>query len=81
MAGLGEIQGTTCRGKKTLAQFPCPPRLPNAYNIRDRSRRLVLGIGLGNLTGFTGVGVVASAMRVVVIYINKVLLIKQSIFI
>ena len=59
--------------KKKLAQFPCPPRLPNAYNIRDRSRRLVLGIGLGNLTGFTGVGVVASAMRAVVIYINKVL--------
>jgi len=81
MAGLHEIQGTTCRGKKKLAQFSCPPRLPNAYNIRGRSRRLVMGIGLGNLTGFTSVGVVASVMRAVVIYINKVLLIKKSIFI
>lgn len=62
--------------KVVVAQSPSPSRLPNVYDARSRSRRLVLGIVLGSLTGFAAAGVVASVMRAAVIYINKVPLIK-----
>lgn len=62
--------------KEIVAQSPSPSRLPNVYDVRGRSRRLVLGIVLGSLTGFAAAGVVASVMRAAVIYINKVPLIK-----
>lgn len=39
----------------------------------------VLGIDLGSLTGFVGAGVVACVMMAAVIYINTMLLIKESI--
>lgn len=39
---------------------------------------LVLAIDLGSLTGFAGAGVVAFVMMAAVIYINTMLLIKES---
>lgn len=65
--------------KEIVAQSPSPSRLPNVYDVRGRSRRLVLGIVLGSLTGFAAAGVVATIMRAAVIFINKVPLIKGPI--
>ena len=62
--------------KETLAQFPSRRRLRNEHNVRGRSRRLVLGIDFGSLTGFAVAWVVASIMMAAVIYIKKVYLIK-----
>lgn len=52
---------------------------PNAYNVKSKPKMLVLAIDLGSLTGFAGAGVVACVMMAAVIYINTMLLIKESI--
>ncbi|GLJ45072.1 hypothetical protein SUGI_0948790 [Cryptomeria japonica] len=62
-----------------LGQSPSPSRLPSGYNVRHRSRRLVLGIVFGSLTGLAAAGIVATFMRAAVIYLNRTPLIRGPI--
>eukprot|EP01018_Ginkgo_biloba_P017319 Gb_03580 [translate_table: standard] len=54
-----------------LIQSPSPSRLPSAYTGKQRSRRVVLGIILGSMTGFAAAAIAATLMRTAVIYINR----------
>lgn len=70
--GFGQSQN------EVLGQSPSPSRLPteNGYNVRHRSRKLVLGIVLGSLTGIAAAGFVVGIIRTAVTYINRTPLVK-----